>query len=320
MRDIYEILDEMASHGDYVTLNDVVSKYNGKALKSCYKTSENNKLKMWLNRHKSDIEYQNGKNLAGGFRYRVGSEYLYKSEQEVKALSQKDDDAKKMFYTGGLQMLLDGKTSFSHLIDLECVTELQNLCLVKVLTKYLGKWVISFDYMQGYDNHMKITMHPHYLKEYNSRWFLFGYVFEENGYPKIVNFALDRIVYRQNADIQVLRQMKCERVSKNFYQDYFKDIVGVTRPDGGNVETIVLRTTDFKVHHLLRTKPIHSSQQETMPFNEEKKEGEFTIRVIPNIELQARLLSYGPGLYVAGEDQFQQQMREAIAQMRALYK
>ena len=319
MRNIYELLDELASDGHYVTLDDVLKKYNRSKVDKGYLTSEYNALKTWLHRHKSDIEYQNGNDLSDGFRYRVGSENLYKSEQEEKLLFKKDTDARNMFYTGGLQMLLDGKTSFSHLIDLECVTELQNLCLVKVLAKYLRKCVISFDYMQGFNNLMKITMHPHYLREYNSRWFLFGYVFEESGFPQIVNFALDRIVYRQEGDILVHRQMKCERVSKNYYQEYFKDIVGVTRPDGGVVETITLRTKDFKVHHLLRTKPIHSSQQETNPFNIETQEGEFTIRVIPNIELQARLLSYGPGLYVVGEGKFQQQMREAVAQMNALY-
>ena len=216
-------------------------------------------------------------------------------------------------------MLFDGKTSFCHLIDLECVSGLENLCLVKVLAKYLGKRVISFKYMQGFDNLMEITVHPHYLKEYNSRWFLFGYVIEGSGYPKVVNFALDRIEYRKPEDIKILRQETFVRAPRNFYDEYFKDIVGVTRKEDGVVETITIRTTDFKVHHLLRTKPIHASQQETIPFDMEKSEGEFTIQVIPNIELQTRLLSYGPGLYVVGEGKFQQQMRDAVSQMTKHY-
>ena len=318
MRDIYEILDEMASH-DYVTLNDIVSEFYGKAMDTSYQTSENGKLRQWLNRHKADLDYRNNKDLSDGFRYKVGSEYLYRAEQEEKLNSKMDADARNMFHTGGLQMLLDGKTSFNHLIDLECVAELQNLCLVKVLAKYLGKWVISFDYMQGYDNLMKITMHPHYLKEYNSRWFLFGYVFEESGFPQIVNFALDRIVYHKKDDIQKHQMVKCEKVRRNFYQEYFKDIVGVTKPENGEVETITIRTKDFKVHHLIKTKPIHSSQRETASFNMENQEGEFTIKVIPNIELQTRLLSYGPGIYVTGGDGFQKQIRDAVNKMKELY-
>lgn len=319
MRDIYEILDEMASQGEYVTLTDVVSRYYGKALETSYKTSENNMLKQWLNRHHADIDYLNGRDLGGGFRYKVGSEYLYKAEQEQKLFCKMDADARNMFYTGGLQMLLDGKTSFSHVIDLECVTGLQNLCLVKVLAKCLGKWPISFDYMQGYENIKNFTMHPHYLKEYNSRWFLFGYVFEESGFPKIYNFALDRIIYRKEGDIQKHQMVKCERAPRNFYQEYFKDIVGVSRSEGGIVQTITIRTKDFIVHNLIRTKPIHASQKETIPFDKENLVGEFTIQVIPNIELQTRLLSYGPGLYLTSGGKVQQDMRNAINKMKALY-
>ena len=73
------------------------------------------------------------------------------------------------------------------------------------------------------------------------------------------------------------------------------------------------------MHNLIKTKPIHASQKETVPFDKEKLVGEFTIQVIPNIELQTRLLSYGPGLYVTSGGQVQQDMRNAINKMKALY-
>lgn len=319
MRDLYEVMDEMASGKNFTTLEEIVEKYYGHKVEQSYLKSETNRMKTWLNRHKEAIEYNNGKSLAGGFRYKIGYEYQYRSEQESKLLAKLDDDGRNAFLSGGLQMLFDGKTSFCHLIDLECVSGLENLCLVKVLAKYLGKRVISFKYMQGFDHLMEITMHPHYLKEYNSRWFLLGYVIEGSGYPKVVNFALDRIEYRKPEDIKILRQETFVRAPRNFYDGYFKDIVGVTRKEDGVVETITIRTTDFKVHHLLRTKPIHASQQETIPFDMEKSEGEFTIQVIPNIELQTRLLSYGSGLYVVGEGKFQQQMRDAVSHMNNHY-
>lgn len=315
---MYEVMDRMASCSQYTTLEEIVEEYYDGKVQQSYLKSETNRMKTWLNRHKEAIDYQNGESLDGGFRYKVGYEYHYKSEQETKLLAKLDDDGRNAFLAGGLQMLFDSKTSFCHLIDLECVSDLQNLCLVKVLAKHLGKRVISFKYMQGFDHLMEITVHPHYLKEYNSRWFLFGYVVEESGYPKIVNFALDRIVYRKPEDIQVVRSVEFLRVPKNFYEGYFKDIVGVTRSEEGIVETITFRTTDFTVHHLLRTKPVHASQSETVPFDREKNEGEFVIRVIPNIELQTRLLSYGPGLYVVGEGKFQEQMREAVTKMKCI--
>ena len=105
-----------------------------------------------------------------------------------------------------------------------------------------------------------------------------------------------------------------------FGQDSFKDIVGVTKYDEEEIEQITIRTVDFKVHHLLRTKPLHSSQIETMPFDEEKGFGEFTICVIPNIELQARLLGYGQGLYVIEGPSFRKKMQDVISQLSKLYK
>ena len=218
-------------------------------------------------------------------------------------------------------MLFDGKSAQEHLVELECVSELQNLSLVKVLVKYLGKWVISFKYLQGYDNMMHITMHPHLLKEFNSRWFLFGYVHQEDDTWQVVNFALDRIVYNGSAnDIMVHVDIPFKKTPKDFYTNYFKDIVGVTRFNGEEMEQITIRTVDFKVHHLLRTKPIHSSQKETMPFDQEKGYGEFSVSVIPNYELQARLLGYGKGLYVLGDTPFRQRMLEVVSRLSELYK
>ena len=317
MERIWEVLDELATASDdrFTTLGEVIDSFYGKKVSQPYRTSEYLRIKQQLNRHKDALEFKNGKSLSAGFRYKTGFEYLFRMLEEEKMLAKKNDDERRLFLTGGLQMLLDGKTASVHLIELECVTELQNLCLVKVLAKHLGKRVISFKYMQGYENPMDITMHPHLLKEYNSRWFLFGYVVNEDSLPEIVCFSLDRIVYRKSDDIQVVRKIPFVRVPRSFYQQYFKDIVGVTKPKDGVVETISIRTTDFKVHHLLLTKPIHSSQRETLPFDETQGEGEFTIQVIPNIELQTKILSYGPGIYVTGSGSFQERLRKAVCMM-----
>ena len=317
MERIWEVLDELATISDdrFTTLGEVVNCYYGKKISQPYRTSEYLRIKQQLNRHKDALELKNGKSLGGGFRYKTGFEYLFRMLEEEKMLTKKDADERRLFLTGGLQMLLDSKTASVHLIELECVTELQNLCLVKVLAKHLGKRVISFKYIQGYENPMDITMHPHLLKEYNSRWFLFGYVVNEDDLPEIVCFSLDRIVYRKSDDIRVVRNIPFVRVPRSFYQQYFKDIVGVTKPKDGVVETISIRTIDFKVHHLLLTKPIHSSQRETRPFDVDKGEGEFTIQVIPNIELQTKILSYGSGIYVPGTGPLQDRLRKTIRQM-----
>ena len=317
---LYDICDEMASTDQYVTLRAIMEKYYGKTIGKLEGDKEYGRLKKQLNRNDHIVEYKNGHDFRGGFRYKKGFEYYFRNEEEKYELQKKGGDERRLFLTGGLQMLFDGKSAQEHLVELECVSELQNLGLVKVLVKYLNRWVISFKYIQGYQNMMDITVHPHLLKEYNSRWFLFGYVHQEDDTWEIVNFALDRIVYNgHTGDIKVLTDIAFKKAPKDFYTNYFKDIVGVTRYDDRKVEEITIKTVDFKVHHLLRTKPIHSSQIETKPFNQEKGYGEFTIHVIPNMELQSRLLGYGPGLYVTGGESFRQRMQQVIDETAELY-
>ena len=319
MERLFEICDEMAApEGPYVKIREIMERYHGEGVGKLSYLEGYNKLRKQLDRNRYAIEYQKS-DLRSGFRYKKGFEDFFRKKEEKKILESKDGDERRLFVTGGLQMLFEGETASEHLIELECVMQLHNLCLVKVLAKYLGQRVVAFKYMQGYENLMDIKMHPHILKEYNSRWFLFGFVVKEDGRKDIVNFSLDRIEYCKPTDIKPLLDEKFEGVSKDFYQEYFKDIVGVTKPENSVVQTIDIRTTDFKIHHLLRTKPLHSSQGEKMPYDNERKEGLFTIRVIPNIELQTKLLSYGPGVYVTGDGQFQKQLREAVANMDYLY-
>lgn len=317
---LYQICDEMASTEQFVTLRAIMERFYGKEITKLDGDKEYGRLKKQLNRNAHAVEYKNGHDFRDGFRYKKGCEFYFRNEEEKNELMKKDGDERRLFLTGGLQMLFDGKSAQEHLVELECVSELQNLSLVKVLVKYLGKRVISFNYLQGFQHLMKKTVHPHLLKEYNSRWFLFGYVLQDNGTWEIVNFALDRIIYDGSAnDIMVHADIPLKKAPQDFYQNYFKDIVGVTRYDERKAELITIRTVDFKVHQLLRSKPIHSSQVETMPFDQDKGQGEFSICVIPNIELQTRLLSYGSGIFVRSDGDFQKKIQNTIQHMVALY-
>ena len=316
-----EICDEMASTNRFVTLRSIMESFYGSPISKLEGDKEYGRLKKQLNRNGHAVEYKNGHDFREGFRYKKGYEFYFRNEEDKNELLKKEGDERRLFLTGGLQMLFDGKSAQEHLVELECVLGLQNLSLVKVLVKYLGKWVISFKYMQGYHHMMDITMHPHLLKEFNSRWFLFGYVQQEDDSWEIVNFALDRIICNGSSNgIIVKVDVPFKKVPKDFYKNYFKDIIGVTKLSERKTELIKIRTVDFKVHHLLRTKPIHASQIEITSYDQEKGYGEFSVCVVPNIELQSRLLAYGNGLYVIGETSFRQKMMEVIAQMSELYK
>lgn len=323
MEQLYKVLDEMASAPDnqYVTIMQVLEVYYGRPVIKVSAEGDFQRLRQQINRMKDVLLFKNGETIKDGFRYKEGCEnYLLRKEEE-QILKSKTGDEWQLFLTGGLQMLFKGSTVLDHLVELECVSRLENLKLVKVISTYLGKQVISFRYHQGYENHMDITMHPHLLKEYNSRWFLFGYVVNEQDEDEVVCFSLDRIVKsKSGCSIIPCTNVPFRKAPKYFYRQYFKDIVGVTRMKDKTPETITIRTTNYMVHKLIKTKPIHPSQYPIHDFDKEKGMGEFTITVIPNVELQTRLLSYGDGIYVVGDGEFQRQLKSVIARMAELYK
>ena len=315
-RPLYDWLDEKASISDgYTTIGEVIKAAYGESLSDKLKKGLSERLKKWLQNRREYLEFKNGKNVRGGFRYRPGHEFLWRFLEDEKRMTHMDDNQKMLFQLGGLQMLFnDEDTSIKHLIEMEMVDS-EWLSLVAKLVKHLNKHVISFRYNQGYEKSMDITIHPHLLKEWNSRWFLFGYV-EHDKELEVMNFSLDRI---EKDSINWKREDKIILAPKDCYETYFKDIVGVSKPKGRKVQKLKIRTCDYKVHMLLKTKPFHPSIKEEKPFDKERQEGEFSIKVIPNMELRLRLLSYGAGLYVEGEGEFQQELKETIAKMSQLY-
>jgi predicted DNA-binding transcriptional regulator YafY len=130
------------------------------------------------------------------------------------------------------------------------------------------------------DHDIDLVLHPYYLKQYNNRWFLFGL---NDKYKGISNMALDRIVSFETTTLKFIKNK-----SINF-NEYFEDIIGVTMPDKGKLIKIELEFTNEEAPYVL-TKPIHGSQIK-------KKQDEsgliVTIEVIPNIEFEKLILSFG---------------------------
>lgn len=320
-----QIIDNLASGDDYVTYKKILSEFLGRKLRDNESSSsfrEFNILKMIISRAGDIFDYQNGEDAREGFKYKKEFVRFFERTDEEKQLKKKDGEEKKLFVTAGLQMLFNDNTISKPLIDFECINDLANLQLVKILYPFLGKTVISFKYNRGYTDIVNVVLHPHLLKEYNSRWFLFGFVQEDSENLSIYNFSIDRIVYRERNDILVRSDIHFIKAPDSYYNIYFQDIVGVTKKDNSKPVVITLKTTDYKVHQLIKTKPIHHSQKETKSFifdKDNNEEGEFTLEVVPNIELQAKILSYGPGVYVIGDGDFQDKLRDAITQMANLY-
>ena len=113
------------------------------------------------------------------------------------------------------------------------------------------KKVVSFDYRPYTKDAFTVILSPHFLKEYNQRWFVIGKA--ENRTEEASVFPLDRIV----GDVIIVDTPYIS--SKIDYIEYFKDVVGVTVPTS-NEEEIKIEVTDLRTLEYIRTKPIHPSQ------------------------------------------------------------
>lgn len=222
-------------------------------------------------------------------------------------------------YFENTQLLLDtdreAESGASH-IRSSLEQNLTNIELLPVFYKAItDRKVLRFSYQPFGQELFSLTFHPQFLKEYNGRWFAFGDADREPF--KAYNVPLDRIVGAVNP-VEGIEYIPAE---KGFYQQYFKDIIGVTHEKDAKVEQVVIRTKSEYQHGLILTKPLHYSQKETLPFGERDGQwyGEVTLKIEPNRELQGRFLMYGENLEVTHPLSLRAQIKEILTEQLKHY-
>ncbi|MFI8379084.1 helix-turn-helix transcriptional regulator [Leeuwenhoekiella sp. NPDC079379] len=169
--------------------------------------------------------------------------------------------------------------------------------------------VLEIEY-QDFKNPLsyKIVLHPYVLKQYNNRWFVFG-LNEENNIS-FWNMALDRIQSINELD----KDYKTADI--DWEDDYFYDIIGVTRIQNADVQEIVLQFLS-ELAPYIQTKPIHPTQ--TRPKFLESGEMVISIKVIPNYELERLILSYGEKVKVISPKSIRDKIQFRIQKMLIQY-
>lgn len=145
----------------------------------------------------------------------------------------------------------------------------------------INKTVLKINYEPFGKAPYDIIFHPYFLKQYNNRWFVFGYnEFNQNPHW---NLALDRI----NGNIETIAEKY--RNDDTDWQDFFDDIIGVSKDSNKEPEQIKLIFSKEQAPYI-QTKPLHWSQK-----NRILEDGtlEVRIKVIINYELETRILSFG---------------------------
>lgn len=170
---------------------------------------------------------------------------------------------------------------FMNMISFDYCNEVKGLEFVEeLLDAITNKQPLRMTYKSFGGSVTELKFHPWHLRQYNRRWFVFGFV-EEHG--EMRNYALDRI-----RDIRPLcKQYKETDID---FSDYFNEIVGVTNPKSREVEKIIIKVSD-KSYNYIRTKPFHHSQRE-LTSRKTDEFAYFSLEVKVNRELEMQLFSY----------------------------
>lgn len=147
---------------------------------------------------------------------------------------------------------------------------------------------ISYQSFKQDKPHVMI-LHPYYLKQYNSRWFLFAY---NDKAKSISNLALDRIIEIKERRIKYIENNEFD------FEEYFEDVVGVTVKDGVLPEKIFLQI-DKSMWPYIESKPIHGSQK-IIEHNSSGTLIELNLQL--NYEIISLLFSYGEQVNIIGPE------------------
>ena len=141
---------------------------------------------------------------------------------------------------------------------------------------------------------------PYYLKQYNNRWFLFGW----NHLGKhLQNLALDRI-----HSIEISQDSFIENQIN--FDDYFEDVIGVSNDLAKDPVTVLIALSENIIPYI-KSKPIHGSQK--------INENILSLEVKLNYELEALILSYGENMQVIEPEELVNSLKNRISKINLLY-
>ena len=151
------------------------------------------------------------------------------------------------------------------------------------------------DFYQAVTQH---TISPYVLREYNNRWYLFGWEHAEN---RLFNLALDRMQKVESSDFRYLPD-------RSDVASHLSDMIGVTRPQDAEPQEVLIRVKKPRAYYL-KTKPLHKYQQ-ILHEQETDEVMVFKYGLVLNKELTATLLSLGTDAEVLAPPELRQELAE----------
>ena len=140
-----------------------------------------------------------------------------------------------------------------------------------ILDAITAKQVIKFQYEPYNQKKNTVVLSPHFLKQYNHRWYVLGH---EEGMNYTSIRALDRI--RGNIKSCKKPYIEC---TVDYSDGFFKDIIGVTHYEDCEVEEYILQVDDDYIGYF-ESNPIHDTLHRVRG-----KRGCYKMKVRYNLEL-----------------------------------
>lgn len=183
--------------------------------------------------------------------------------------------------------------------------------LSEILEAIKGQIVIGFDYQPfKHDKPKQIVVHPYLLKEYNNRWFLIGL-------PELLR-KQKQYVFHQYGLERIKSKIRVEKTEYYLHNTFdaailYKDVIGVSSPQGRKAEKVVLRFAPDRAKYV-NTNPWHHSQIPVAG-----TENSFTFKLIPNMELESLILSFGGDVEVVEPKSLRKSISEKIKLSNSIY-
>ncbi|MFV0179780.1 WYL domain-containing protein [Empedobacter falsenii] len=150
------------------------------------------------------------------------------------------------------------------------------------------------------ENEQEFCISPYHLKQFNKRWFLFGWNHKDQ---YLQNLALDRI---QGIEINKETYIPTEVD----FDEYFEDIIGVSNNIENKLVSVRIELSEHIIPYI-KSKPIHGSQKIA--------ENRLQIKVKLNYELESLILSYGENMKVIEPIELVQRLKERIEKLKDFY-
>lgn len=179
----------------------------------------------------------------------------------------------------------------------------------KLYNQLLRKKVLIITYKGFQDTNSYLRkIHPYHLKQYNDRWFLFGFEDSER-HTGITNLALDRIK-------EITETIDDIVPDTTIWGDFFDEMIGVSIPADKKPIEIKLRFSSDRMPYVT-TKPIHGASQRLDKSDPTQRT--IIINLLPNNEMYQTLLSFGSDVEVLSPTSVVDEMSAISQKMNEYY-